>query len=65
MRYTITHEPKTRVHKIKPTTVTKDTAAEAWKLVDALMHSDEQVTINGGIMNWQELRILANEEAAE
>ena len=62
MPYTITFEPLNRIQGVKPTTVVKETAKEAWKTVDALMRSDERVTINGGMMGWQELRMLAEQE---
>jgi hypothetical protein len=66
MPYTITYEPLNRIPGVKPKTVTKDTAAEAWALVDALHRSDEKTEIrgpHGHSIGWEELRRLAAEEA--
>jgi hypothetical protein len=50
---------------VKPTTVEIKTAAEAWKEVDSLMHSDEKVKIvdpHGLEIEWQELKKIAEKE---
>lgn len=65
MPYKITYEPLNRIVGVTPKTVEKETAAEAWKLVDGLMHSDERVTIIGprGLkIGWQELKEIASRE---
>lgn len=63
MPYEITFEPLNPIRGVTPKTVTKETAKEAWKLVDGLMRSDERVTaINPGQMGWEELRMLAEKE---
>jgi hypothetical protein len=46
-------------------TVEIETAAEAWKLVDGLMHSDERVTIvhpDGYEIGWPELQKIASKD---
>jgi hypothetical protein len=63
MPFIITFEPLNRIQGVKPTTVSKETAAEAWAEVQCLMASDERVTINNGTMGWQELRMLAQKES--
>ena len=63
MPYEITFEPINPIRGVIPKTVTVETAKEAWKIVDALMRSDERVTaINPGQMGWQELQMLAERE---
>jgi hypothetical protein len=57
--FIITHEPLISIRGVKPKTVVKESAKEAWHLVDALMRSDEQVTLSGDASSWQELQMLA------
>jgi hypothetical protein len=64
MAYKIAFEPLNRIRGVEPTTVTKETATEAWRAVEGLMRSDERVTINDGMMSWQRLKQLAEDEAA-
>ena len=65
MPYKISFEPLSRISGVKSKTVEKETAAEAWKLADGLMRSDEIVKIihpYGHEIGWQELRELAKRE---
>ena len=66
MPYSITYEPMSRIAGVKPNTVTKETAAEAWALVQQLNASDEKTEIrdaHGRDIGWEELRLLAEREA--
>ncbi|MER8810437.1 hypothetical protein [Mesorhizobium australicum] len=58
MTFKITHEPLNRIPGVKPRTVEKVSAQDAWIAVDGLMRSDERVIIfkNGRPISWQELR---------
>jgi hypothetical protein len=65
MSYKITSEPRKRISGVKAKTVEKETAGEAWKLVDGLMRSDEMVKIlhpYGHEIGWQELSEIAKRE---
>jgi hypothetical protein len=59
MPFIITYEPLISIRGVKPKTVVKESAKEAWNLVDALMRSDERVTLRGDTSSWQELKMLA------
>jgi hypothetical protein len=64
--YSITYEPINRIAGVKAKTVTVETAAEAWLLVDSLQRSDEKAVVKdaaGRDMQWAELRDLAAKEA--
>jgi hypothetical protein len=66
MPYRITFEPLNRIAGVQPNTAEIESAAEAWKLVDDLMHSDEKVTIvdpHGVEIRWQELKEIAEKES--
>ncbi|MBB6250113.1 hypothetical protein [Nitrospirillum iridis] len=66
MPYTITFQPLYLTAGVTPKSVTKNTAAEAWTLVQQLHASDEKTEIKDSLghpIEWQELRILAEKEA--
>ncbi|MEP0313484.1 hypothetical protein [Hyphomonas sp.] len=65
MPYKITFQPISKIAGVRPKTVERDSAKEAWKLVYGLMQSDERVEIlspSGWPMDWQELKRVASEE---
>ena len=64
--YTITYQPINRIRGVTPSAVTKETAAEAWTLVQQLHASDEKTEIkdpSGRSIDWLELREIAKKEA--
>jgi hypothetical protein len=66
MPFKITYEPLNKIVGVKPKTVEKSSASEAWILVQGLQASDERVTImgpNGRSIRWQDLKELASKEA--
>ncbi|MDG4854078.1 MULTISPECIES: hypothetical protein [unclassified Mesorhizobium] len=65
MAFKITYEPLNRIAGVQPQMVEKESAREAWIAVDALMKSDERVTISedGHSITWQELRDRAKGSA--
>ncbi len=65
MPFKITYEPLNRIRGVKPETTDVETAAKAWAQVQALMASDEKVTIidpHGRMIGWQALKALAVKE---
>ncbi|TIO86084.1 hypothetical protein [Mesorhizobium sp. WSM3879] len=65
MSFKITYEPLNRIAGVQPQMVEKESARDAWIAVDALMKSDERVTISedGQSITWQELRDRARGSA--
>jgi hypothetical protein len=65
MAFHITFEPINRIQGVKPRTVTKETAAEAWAEVQGLQASDERTSVKDDsgrhVEDWQ-LRELAAKE---
>ncbi len=62
MSFIITYEPRNQIPGVKPSTITKATAVEAWAPVQALEASDEKYSINSGLIGRQELHRLAEQE---
>lgn len=65
MPYLITSEPYFKMQGARELTVEKNSAVEAWSLVDSLIKSDERVTIRtpeGFKIDWQYLKMLADQE---
>ena len=65
MPYEITYEPVNRIAGVAAKTVTKETAAEALKLVEALNRSDAKTTVKdtlGYYIGLEELSRLAAKE---
>jgi hypothetical protein len=63
--YKITYEPVNRIMGVTAKTVERQTAAEAWALVQSLNASDERTIIrdaSGKEVGWQELRAQAMKE---
>jgi hypothetical protein len=57
--YTITSGPRNPIPGTRETTVSKETAAEAWALVQKLEDSDQWTVVkdlSGRGISWQELR---------
>lgn len=66
MPYTITFWNKAYLPRTGKGTSRVETAAEAWKLVQDLTASDEEVEIqdsSGFVIGWQELKMEAEREA--
>ena len=65
MPFHITFEPLNRIPGVKPKTVMKETAAEAWASAQGLRASDEHVTVRndaGRVIEDWELQELAAKE---
>ncbi len=65
MTYHLTYQPFNWIAGVSPTTVTKETAAEAWATVQQLEASDHRVEIlgpSGHMMDRITLRELAAKE---
>ena len=68
MPYKITTGPLTRGHAAAKVTFEKETAMEAWGLVDGLRGNQERVTIlhpDGYPIDWLELEALADAEQSD
>jgi hypothetical protein len=66
MAFHVTYEPRNRIAGVKPRTVTKETAAEALKLVLGLEMSDEIASVktdSGRPIEQWELRDMADAES--
>ncbi len=66
MPYLLTYRPRPPTG-VKPTTITIETAVDAWKTYKNLTASDEKVNIclpSGAEIGWQELKMWAQKESS-